>query len=49
MCEDTSHLVRVGIIGTTVAGISHFVTVSIFLVSIWDPFAVVKVIGNSWG
>lgn len=41
------HLVRVGDIRTAVTGISHFVSVSIFLVNVGNLLAVVQVVGNS--
>lgn len=45
--KSRSDLFGVGNIRTTVAGVSHFVSISIFLVGVGNPFAVIQMIGDS--
>lgn len=45
--QELSDLIRVWNIRTAVTGVSHFVSITIFLVSVGDSFAVIQVIGDS--
>lgn len=46
--QELSDLIRVWNIRTAVTGVSHFVSITIFLVSVGNSFAVIQVIGDSW-